>query len=95
MSHYEDIRQAQQLVLWARGHRVQLGRLRVGHVELELQDLELDDRPAPEKEGEKKVWSPPVVPEPKDMYAELARQMGMNGVTADDLDRGMRTEDDR
>lgn len=71
------IEQIKELLLWARAERIQIGRLKFAELELELVDLELvaDN----ELLATKKQWTPAQAPaDPADLYAELARQRGMN-----------------
>lgn len=79
----------QAMILWAREQRVQISRLKDGDLEVELVDLELVGQPTVETgEG----WEPKNPPaDPADLYAELARQRGLN-VDRSDL---VRDEEER
>lgn len=71
--------QVKELILWARQQRIQLGRVKLGDLELELVDLELLQPPP----GQGELVSS-VPDSPADMYAQMARERGLN-ISADDL----------
>jgi hypothetical protein len=90
MSDFETFK---ELVLWARENNVQLSTVTVGAVSVTMADLKLvlqEDTPtatmtpAPTDEED---WKPKNMPSPADMYADLARQMGMNGDREDFVPR--------
>ena len=69
--------QVKELLLWCRANGIQVGRLRVGDIELELADLEQAKQLAQEMaaiEQKKPGWTPPEPPkDADDLYHQLAR----------------------
>lgn len=74
------VAQAQQLILWAREQRVQIARLKVGDIELEMADLQLVEeqvasaRARAEQAG---TWEPPTPPDKEGIYAQFANDVGL------------------
>jgi len=77
----------QELLLWAREHRIQVSSVRVAQDELELELVDLTLLETPPAKKAEEPWAPPAPPASSaDLYAELARQHGIN-VGREELER--------